>query len=115
MRDCPDGMARIAPQQSRNKTIYASAGGTFLNPLLVAAVEKADGFRKDIRPTGSGKRRNIAGGRMAHMAPDAKSGRASAPMTSLYWGPAYSNEEIKRVLENCKARYRWCDSGGKKK
>jgi carbamoyltransferase len=35
-------------------------------------------------------------------------------MTSLYWGPAYSNEEIKQVLENCKAPYHWCDSEDRK-
>ena len=31
-------------------------------------------------------------------------------MTGIYWGPAYSNSDIKQVLDNCKARYRWQDS-----
>ena len=35
-------------------------------------------------------------------------GRARvAPMPAPYWGPAYSNAEIKTVLDNCKATYRW--------
>jgi carbamoyltransferase len=32
------------------------------------------------------------------------------PPRHLYWGPAYSNQDIKLVLENCKARFRWHDS-----
>ena len=31
-------------------------------------------------------------------------------MSSPFWGPAYSNDDIKQVLDNCKAPYRWCDS-----
>ena len=27
----------------------------------------------------------------------------------LDWGPSFSNEEIKQVLDNCKASYRWTD------
>ena len=37
-----------------------------------------------------------------------------AAMPAPYWGPAYSNEEIKKVLENCKAAYHWCDSDERK-
>jgi carbamoyltransferase len=33
-----------------------------------------------------------------------------AAMPGPYWGPAYSNEEIKKVLDNCKAAYHWYDS-----
>ena len=32
------------------------------------------------------------------------------PMCSLYWGPSYTNEEVKRVLDNCKLPYRYCDT-----
>ena len=35
-------------------------------------------------------------------------------MPAPYWGPAYSNAEIKSVLDNCKATYRWCDSEERK-
>ncbi len=30
-------------------------------------------------------------------------------MEHLYWGPSYSNQEIKQVLDNCKLLYRWHD------
>src|SRR6266403_1659014 len=30
-----------------------------------------------------------------------------APASQLAWGPGYSSQEIKQVLENCKARYRF--------
>ena len=29
------------------------------------------------------------------------------PCEHLAWGPSYANQEIKQVLENCKARYRY--------
>ena len=35
-------------------------------------------------------------------------------MPAPYWGPAYSNAEVKTVLDNCKATYRWCDSDERK-
>ena len=30
-------------------------------------------------------------------------------MEHLYWGPSFSNQEIKQVLDNCKVGYRWHD------
>jgi carbamoyltransferase len=32
----------------------------------------------------------------------------------LDWGPSYSNEEIKQVLDNCKASYRWANTEDQK-
>src|SRR5579872_3061128 len=34
----------------------------------------------------------------------------TTPLSHLYLGPSYSNEDIKKVLDNCKAAYRWLDS-----
>jgi carbamoyltransferase len=34
----------------------------------------------------------------------------SAPIEHVYWGPGYSNQEIKNVLDNCKIHYRYHDS-----
>jgi carbamoyltransferase len=85
------------------------AGGTFLNPLLVAAIEKQTGFEKIFVQPAAGNEGTSLGA--AWLTWHQKLNRQRvAPMTSLYWGPAYSNEEIKQVLDNCKARYRWCDS-----
>jgi carbamoyltransferase len=85
------------------------AGGLFLNPLLVAAIEKQSGFDEIFVQPAAGNEGTALGA--AWLAWHQKAGRAKvAPMKSLYWGPAFSNAEIKQVLDNCKAPYRWFDS-----
>ena len=85
------------------------AGGLFLNPLLVAAIEKQSGFDETFVQPAAGNEGTALGA--AWLAWHEKAGRAKiAPMKSLYWGPAFSNAEIKQVLDNCKAPYRWFDS-----
>jgi carbamoyltransferase len=85
------------------------AGGLFLNPLLVAAIEKQTGFDETFVQPAAGNEGTAVGA--AWLTWHAKDGRAKvAPMKSLYWGPAFSNAEIKQVLDNCKAPYRWFDS-----
>jgi len=88
-------------------------GGLFLNPLLVAAIERQAGFEEVfVQPAAGNAGSSLGAAWLAwHQAPNRP--RVS-PMTSLYWGPAYSNEEIKQVLENCKAPYHWCDSEDRK-
>jgi len=85
------------------------AGGLFLNPLLVWAIEKEAGFeRVFVQPAAGNEGTSLGAAWLAwHQSP----GRSRLPTVSnLFWGPAYSNEEIKQVLDNCKASYRWCDS-----
>jgi len=85
------------------------AGGLFLNPLLVAAIEKQSGFEEIFVQPAAGNEGTALGA--AWLAWHEKAGGAKvAPMKSLYWGPAFSNAEIKQVLDNCKAPYRWFDS-----
>ena len=85
------------------------AGGLFLNPLLVAAIEQQSGFEEIFVQPAAGNEGTALGA--AWLAWHQKAGRAKvAPMKSLYWGPAFSNAEIKQVLDNCKAPYRWFDS-----
>jgi carbamoyltransferase len=38
----------------------------------------------------------------------------SGPMSRLDFGPSYSNEEIKQVLDNCKSSYRWINAEDQK-
>jgi carbamoyltransferase len=85
------------------------AGGLFLNPLLVAAIERHTSFKKIfIQPAAGNEGTSLGAAWLAwHQAQD---GRRAAPMKSLFWGPTYSNSEIKQVLDNCKAPYRWFDS-----
>ena len=87
----------------------ALAGGLFLNPLLVAAIEKNTGFDEIfVQPAAGNEGTALGAAWLAwHNAP--KRPRLPA-MAHVHCGPAYSNEEIKSVLDNCKAAYRWCDS-----
>ncbi len=85
------------------------AGGLFLNPLLVAAIEKQSGFEEIFVQPAAGNEGTALGA--AWLARQQTPGCARVtPMKSLYWGPAFSNAEIKQVLDNCKAPYRWFDS-----
>jgi carbamoyltransferase len=85
------------------------AGGLFLNPLLVTAVESNTNFENVfVQPAAGNEGTALAAAWLAwHQ--ELRHPR-SAPAASPYWGPEYSNEEIKSVLDNCKASYHWCDS-----
>ena len=85
------------------------AGGLFLNPLLVAAVEKNTGFEEVFVQPAAGNEGTALGA--AWLVWHQLLGRPRLePMASLYWGPSYSNQEVKQVLDNCKSQYRWQNS-----
>ncbi|MFY9532255.1 MAG: carbamoyltransferase C-terminal domain-containing protein [Candidatus Acidiferrales bacterium] len=89
------------------------AGGLFLNPLLVAAVEKNTGFEKIfVQPAAGNEGTSL--GAVWLMWHQRLNRQRVKRMSNLYWGPAYSNEAIKQVLDNCKAVYRWCDTEDRK-
>ena len=91
------------------------AGGLFLNPLLVAAIESRAGFENVFVQPAAGNEGTALGAAWLVWHREPARGRARvAPMAAPYWGPAYSNAEIKTVLDNCKATYRWCDSDERK-
>ena len=87
------------------------AGGLFLNPLLVAEIETRAGFGNIFIQPAAGNEGTALGAawiasREAVPSPSRPSIAAGAP----FWGPSYSNAQIKFVLDNCKATYRWLDS-----
>ncbi len=85
------------------------AGGLFLNPLLVSAIERNTGFKDVFVQPAAGNEGTAPGAAWNDW--HARLGRKRvAPTTHLYWGPAYSNDEIKQVLDNCKATYHWANS-----
>jgi carbamoyltransferase len=94
--------------QTHEKNLCLS-GGLFLNALLVAAVEKSTGFdRIFVQPAAGNEGTSLGAAWLAwHQALNRP---RVQPMSSLYWGPKYSNEDVKQVLDNCKAAYQWCDS-----
>ncbi len=85
------------------------AGGLFLNPLLVAALEKDAGFaRVFVQPASGNEGTALGAACLAHQ--KMNPGRAMKTFGHVYLGPSYPNEEIKQVLDNCKAAYRWAAS-----
>lgn len=83
-------------------------GGLFLNPLLVAAVERNAGFEEVfVQPAAANEGTALGAAWLAYHQAEGKP--RSAAMERLDWGPSYSHEEIKQVLDNCKAAYHWAD------
>ncbi len=92
-------------KQTGAKTLCL-AGGLFLNPVIVSHVEKNTGFEQVFVQPAAGNEGTALGA--AWYVRHHKQGKPRQPaMQHLAWGPSFSNQEIKRVLENCKARYRF--------
>jgi carbamoyltransferase len=85
------------------------AGGLFLNPLLVAAVDSNAHFDHVFVQPAAGNEGTALGAALLAWNADTKRPR-TASMGAPYWGPEFSNEAVKSVLDNCKASYKWCDS-----
>ncbi len=99
-------------QQHRAK-LLCLAGGLFLNPLIVAEVEKKAGFEHAFVQPAAGNEGTALGA--AWLARHQIHGKPrSEPMSRLDFGPSYSNEEIKQVLDNCKSSYRWVNTEDQK-
>jgi len=89
------------------------AGGLFLNPLLISAIERGTKFKDVFVQPAAGNEGTAPGAAWNEW--HGRLGRKRvAPMTHLDWGPAYSNDDIKQVLDNCKASYRWANSDAEK-
>lgn len=99
-------------EMTRQKTDSRSlclAGGLFLNPLLVAAVESNTRFENVFVQPAAGIEGTALGA--AYLAWHREGGRPRIGFGGApYWGPEFSNDAVKSVLDNCKASYKWCDS-----
>ena len=85
------------------------AGGLFLNPLLVAALEANAGFDQVFVQPAAGNEGTSLGAAWLAWHQILNRPRVE-PLSSVFWGPAYSNEAIKQVLDNSKLPYRWCNT-----
>jgi carbamoyltransferase len=82
------------------------SGGLFLNALLVAAVERNTGFDDIFVQPAAGNAGCALGA--AWLAWHQLLGKPrQEPISHVYWGPRFNAEQIKQVLDNCKAPYRW--------
>ncbi|HTU35332.1 MAG TPA: carbamoyltransferase C-terminal domain-containing protein [Candidatus Acidoferrum sp.] len=96
-----------AKTQQRNLCL---AGGLFLNPLLISSIERKTAFEQIfVQPAAGNEGTAFGAAWLAGQQPSRGSPR-SEPLSNLYLGPEFSNQEIKSVLDNCKACYRWCES-----
>jgi carbamoyltransferase len=82
------------------------AGGLFLNPVVVSQVERNTGFDGVFVQAAAGNEGTALGA--AWYVRHQMQGKPRQPaVEKLDWGPSYSSQEIKQVLDNCKARYRF--------
>ena len=96
-------------RQKTQQKALCLAGGLFLNPLLVAEIEAKGGFEDVFVQPATGNE-GTALGAAWHIWHESLGKPRAAETGAPLWGPAYSNEQIKAVLDNCKATYRWLDS-----
>jgi carbamoyltransferase len=82
------------------------AGGLFLNPVIVAYVEKNTAF-DDVFVQPAAGNEGTALGAAWYLRHHVQKKARQAPLAQLDWGPKFSNQDIKQVLDNCKARYRY--------
>jgi carbamoyltransferase len=82
------------------------AGGLFLNPVVVSHVERNTGFDHVFVQAAAGNEGTALGAAWYVRHQIQKKPRQAA-VEKLDWGPSYSSQDIKQVLDNCKARYRF--------
>jgi carbamoyltransferase len=105
---CATVAAELA-EQYRKQTGAKSlclAGGLFLNPVVVSHVEKNTGFDQVFAQPAAGNE-GTALGAAWYVRHHMQGKPRQAAVAQVYWGPSYSSQEIKQVLDNCKARYRF--------
>ncbi len=103
----------VALRAQQNAQSLCLAGGLFLNPLIVAAIESRAGFDEVFVQPAAGNEGAALGAAWLSLYQHANLRRLSE-MPTPFWGPAFSNQEIKGVLDNCKATYHFCDTDAHK-
>jgi carbamoyltransferase len=107
--------SRVAAQIAENARSATGAkdlclaGGLFLNPVIVSEMERLTGFERVFVQPAAGNE-GTALGAVWYLRNQKQKAPRQAPIEHVYWGPSYSNQEIKNVLDNCKVHYRYHDS-----
>jgi carbamoyltransferase len=84
------------------------AGGLFYNALLVEFLERSGRWQNVFAQSAAGNAGTALGGALYVWHQRQQHTQRSSP--SLLLGPSYGQEEIKKVLENCKLRFRYLRS-----
>ena len=93
------------PHGRRSGQRLCFAGGLGLNALLVSALERSPFENVFVQPAAGNAGTAIGAVLYAWHAVSTRPQRVR--LDNLYLGPSYTAEEIKRVLENCKLRFRY--------
>jgi carbamoyltransferase len=80
------------------------SGGLFLNSLLVAALEDKFGIDQVFVPPAPGNAGSAVGAACLVWHQVMEKPRTEPPY-SVFWGPKFNRQEVKEILDNCKARY----------
>ncbi len=82
------------------------AGGLFLNSLIVAALERSGNFRNVFVQPAAGNS-GTALGALFYAWHSVFGEKKRIPLGNLCLGPEYNAEQTKKVVENCKLRFRY--------
>jgi carbamoyltransferase len=82
------------------------AGGVALNSLLVSKLKQKSGYKHVFVQPAAGNA-GCSLGAALHLWHTQLGGRPTDPLEHMFWGPEYSQQEIKPVLDNCKLTYRY--------
>jgi carbamoyltransferase len=106
----------LAMADSVRKRVQADAlcvaGGVALNSLLVSRLERDSGFKHVFVQPAAGNAGCSIGGPL-YLWHKKSPLPAAEPWRHVFFGPDYSDRDIKPVLENCKLPYRYIDTADK--
>ena len=107
-RACCTIAAEIAERYRKQTGVKSLclAGGLFLNPVVVSHVERNTGFDHVFVQPAAGNE-GTALGAPWYVRHQVQRKPRQAAIEKLDWGPSYSSQDIKQVLDNCKGRYRF--------
>jgi carbamoyltransferase len=98
-------IARQAAQEYRLRYLCLG-GGLALNSILVERLEESGFFQGVFVQPAAGNAGNALGAAL-YCAHGLLRWQSRSPLEHLFYGPSYSDDEIKEVLDNCKLRYRY--------
>jgi len=103
---CTDLIADLVESVRRQEGVeqVCLGGGVFQNTLLVSDLEKRLGSGRVFVPPAPGNT-GCALGAAQLMWHQVKGNARIEATTSVFWGPKFREQDIKDVLDNCKARY----------
>jgi carbamoyltransferase len=103
---CAEVVVKLAEDLRRQHGItqVCLAGGLFQNPLLVSWIEKDLGMDQLFVPPAPGNSGTAVGAAQLAWHQVFKKPRME-PVSHVYWGPKFTGQQAKDVLDNSKARY----------